>query len=88
MPNMSPQIARQVEAAFAHFDPFAPFVAPKHIATALGLSASQVRRYCAQCRALRAWVGGHYRFFLEDPEHVAALTELIKLICYSRHRAG
>jgi hypothetical protein len=59
-----------------------PYVMPKHIGPILGITANGLTVHCRKCRALRAW-RGEYRFFMDDPDHVTALRELIRLALWS-----
>ncbi len=63
----------------------APFIQPKHIADALGLSDRRVHDYCASCRELRAWRGS-YRFFTDDRDHMEKLRAVICLALWSMHK--
>jgi hypothetical protein len=60
----------------------APFIQPRHVAPLLGITQNQFTAYCRQCRQAQAW-RGQWRFFLDDPGHVAVLGAIIRLALWS-----
>jgi hypothetical protein len=59
---------------------------PELIAPHLGIKAHSVRHYCRQTKSLRKWTG-QYTFMLDDPEHLDAMKDVIRLALWSMKSA-
>ena len=63
----------------------APHVKPCQIASQLGITPHSVRHYCRQTKSLRTWQG-QYTFLLDDPKHVEAMRDVIRLALWGKKK--
>ena len=60
----------------------AAFITPDDLGPILGITPNAVTRHCRQYPKLKAW-RGRYKFFCDDPEHMALLSGLVSVIVKS-----
>lgn len=78
--RLADNVIQEVESNF----PGVPVIRAKHVAPSLGISADAFTRHCRQCKSLELWKGS-YMFFVDDPEHMLLLKNVIKrVLCSGR----
>ncbi len=80
--NDTDALARGVLAQLEVLYPGAPFLTPKQIGPILGITDNGFTKYCRASRHLKLWKGS-YRFYTDDPEHMAILKKVVGVVLCS-----